>query len=185
MDSGSSSYLRFLRGEDGGLEEIIIEYKDGLIFYLNSLVCDLSLAEELAEDTFVLLCTKKPKDKQKGSFKTWLYTIGRNVAISHFRRAAKKETLPIEDYAFMADDGEDVYRAYLKEEQKIKLHKALSTLKLEHRQVIWLLYFENLSYKEIAAILNKSVHATEMLASRARQSLRSELEKEGFVYENQ
>ena len=65
MDRGSSSYLRFLNGDDSGMEEIITEYKDGLIFYLNSLVGDLWLAEELAEDTFVLLCTKKPKDKQK------------------------------------------------------------------------------------------------------------------------
>ena len=81
MDNGASSYRRFLEGDDSGLVEIIRDYKDGLIFYLNSLVNNLHIAEELAEDTFVRLGTKKPRDKRKSSFKTWLYTIGRNLVL--------------------------------------------------------------------------------------------------------
>ena len=184
MDRGSSSYLRFLNGDDSGMEEIITEYKDGLIFYLNSLVGDLWLAEELAEDTFVLLCTKKPKDKQKSSFKTWLYTIGRNVAISNFRRSVKNRTESIETCNDIADSSEDIYRSYLREEQKIKLHLALEKLNPEYRQVLWLIYFEGFSHKDIAAVMNKTSRSTEMLATRARRALRSELEKEGFIYED-
>ena len=82
MDNGACSYRRFRDdGDESGLVEIIRDYKDGLIFYLNSFVGNIHIAEELAEDTFVFLGTKKPRDKGKGSFKTWLYTIGRNVAI--------------------------------------------------------------------------------------------------------
>lgn len=70
-DNGASSYRRFRDdGDESGLVEIIRDYKDGLIFYLNSFVGNIYTAEELAEDTFVLLGTKKPKDKGKGSFKT-------------------------------------------------------------------------------------------------------------------
>ena len=184
MDRGSSSYLRFLKGDDSGMEELITEYKDGLIFYLNSLVSDLWLAEELAEETFVLLCTKKPRDKQKSSFKTWLYTIGRNITISHFRRSVKRFAVSIEECDRVADTDEDVYRSYLKEERKLRLHKALERLRPDYRQVLWLIYFEDFSFKDIAAVMNKSVHSTEMLATRARQALRSELEREGFIYEN-
>ena len=87
MDNGACSYRRFREdGDESGLEEIIIEYRDGLIFYLNSFVKNILIAEELAEDTFVLLVTKKPKDKGLGSFKTWLYTIGRNIAINYLKR---------------------------------------------------------------------------------------------------
>lgn len=63
MDHGASCYRRFcIQGDESGLVEIIRDYKDGLIFYLNTFVCNIHTAEDLAEDTFVLLFTKKPKD---------------------------------------------------------------------------------------------------------------------------
>ncbi len=49
MDRGSELYSRFLAGDDAGLEQLITEYKDGLILYLHTLVGDLALAEELTE----------------------------------------------------------------------------------------------------------------------------------------
>ena len=59
----------------------------------------------------------------------------------------------------------------------------MKKLKTEYHEVIWLVYFEGMSIKETAAIMKKSVHNIETLVYRARKSLRSELEKEGFVYE--
>ena len=56
-------------------------------------------------------------------------------------------------------------------------------LKSEHRQVLWLTYFEQLSNKETAMVMKKSVHSIENLLSRARKSLKFELEKENFDYE--
>lgn len=74
----ATAVSRFLdEGDENGLVEIIRDYKDGLIFYLNSFVGNIHLAEELAEDTFVMLGTKKPYDKGTGTFRTWLYTVGR------------------------------------------------------------------------------------------------------------
>ena len=100
MDNGASSYRRFRdNGDESGLVEIIRDYKDGLILYLTSIVGNVQTAEELAEDTFVLLGTKKPRDKGKGSFKTWLYTIGRNVAIDHLRKHSKHIEVSIENQA--------------------------------------------------------------------------------------
>jgi len=46
------------------------------------------------------------------------------------------------------------------------------------------MYFEQISQKEIAAIMKKSVHSIETLSYRAKKSLKIQLEKEGFVYEN-
>ncbi len=98
MDNGASSYRRFRdEGDENGLAEIIKNYKDGLILYLNSFVGNIQVAEELAEDTFVLLGTKKPKDKGKGSFKTWLYTIGRNIAIDYLRKNSKRKEISFDE----------------------------------------------------------------------------------------
>ena len=54
----------------------------------------------------------------------------------------------------------------------------------EYQQVLWLIYFEELSNKEAAKIMKKSVRSVESLLYRARKSLKSQLEMEGFDYEN-
>ena len=184
MDRGSNNYRRFLDGDDTGMEEIIRDYRDGLIFYLNKVVGSIEIAEDLAEDTFVLLCIKKPKDKQKSSFKTWLYAIGRNIAIDYLRRFAKQNVLPLDRYYDAPCDQESPEEEYIRDSKKIVVNKALMRLKPEYRQVLWLFYFENMRYKEISKIMNKSEHATQMIASRAREALKIELLKEGFTDED-
>ena len=184
MDNGASSYRRFRdEGNESGLIEIIRDYKDGLILYLNSFVGNIQTAEELAEDTFVLLGIKKPKDKGKGSFKTWLYTIGRNVAIDYLRRNSKRNEISINDYLEIVSEEQNLELAYIKEERKITVHHAMVKLKSEYRQILWLIYFEEFSNKEAAAVMKKSVHNIETLIYRARKALKSQLEMEGFVYE--
>ena len=184
MDNGASSYRRFRDdGDESGLVEIIKEYRDGLVFYLNSIVGNIHTAEELAEDTFVLLGTKKPKDKGKGSFKTWLYTIGRNTALNDLKRKARTTQISVDDCPEIISEEDDLEKTYIREEQKIIVHRALRKLKPEYRQILWLIYFEDFSNKEAAAVMKKSVHNVETLVYRARKSLKSQLEMEGFVYE--
>ena len=182
MDNGAGSYRRFLEGDEAGLVEIIRDYKDGLIFYLNSFVGDLHIAEELAEDTFVKLGVRKPKDRGKSSFKTWLYAIGRHVAIDYLRRV-RRNTVPLDACSDLPDESSPE-TAYLQEERKRLLHRAMRRLRPEYRQVLWLMYFEQFSHREIAAVLGKRVHAVETLAYRARRALKTELDKEDFVYED-
>ena len=182
MDNGASSYRRFRDGGDeSGLTEIIRQYRDGLIFYLYSIVADLTVAEELAEDVFVLLGTKKPKDNGKSSFKTWLYTIGRNKALNYLKKRKRHIEVSLDDCPEIADDS--FLTMHILEERKQHLHQAMQKLKAEYRQILWLIYFENLCLKDAAAILKKSVHNTETLVYRARKSLKLQLEKEGFIYE--
>lgn len=185
MDSGSLNYERFLKGEKEGLVEIIREYKDGLIFYLNSVVKDVSVSEELAEETFVRLAVKRPKDKKIACFKTLLYTVGRNIAIDYYRKNKKKieKERSIEEVGEVQSEVEDPLVQYIKNEEKMLLHRAVRQLKIEYRMVLWLIYFEGLSHKEVAEVMKRSVHAVETLVYRARLKLKEELEKEGYVYE--
>ena len=89
MDNGASSYRRFLEGDDFGIEELVRDYKDGLVLYLNSILNDFSAAEDCVQDTFIRLVTKKPAFRGYSTFKTWLYKIGRNMALYYLRKNKK------------------------------------------------------------------------------------------------
>ena len=180
MDHGADSYRRFLEGDDGGCVEIIRDYKDGLILYLNSFVSNLHTAEELAEDTFVKLVIRKPKYSGKSSFKTWLYAIGRNVAIDSMRRLGKTASVTEEELMRLGREEKSLEQSYIQEERKRMLHNALKKLKSEYRQVLWLVYFEGFRHKEAAAVMHRSVHSIETLTYRARQALKTKLIQEGF-----
>ena len=183
MDNGAGSYRRFLDGDDQGMVEIIRDYKDGLTLYLNGFVHNIFAAEELMEETFFKLATKKPRFSGTASFKTWLYTIGRNRALDYLRRRKKLSDAPLEDYAQCLVEEESVETAYLRQEQKIALHRAMRELRSEYRQVLYLVYFEGFSNGDAATALGKSKHQTENLLYRAKAALRAELGKVGFVYE--
>ena len=183
MDNGASNYRRFLNGDDEGLTLLIKEYKDGLILYVNGYVNDLYVAEEIMEETFFKLVVKKPKFNAKSSFKTWLYTIGRNVAIDFLRRNSKSSMSSIEDVEKYISDTTDLENQYIKNERKILVHKVLRNLKPEYYQVLWLCFFEEFSNAEAAQIMGKSKRQIENLVYRAKQSLKLLLEKEGIRYE--
>lgn len=185
MDKGFEYYNRFLDGDEQALEELIRDYKDGLIFYLNSFTCNIHTAEELAEETFVKLFTRKPPfkaDKNGSSFKTWLYTIGRNTAFDYLRSIRRRRQVSEEEYVQLAAEEDSLEHSYIREEQRITLHKAMAKLKPQYRQILWLVYFEELSHKEAARIMKKPVGSIKTLVFRARQELKGQLEKEGFDY---
>ena len=182
MDNGASSYRRFLDGDDFGMVELVRDYKDGLLLYLNSYINSLSIAEDCVQDTFIKLAIKKPKFRGDSSFKTWLYTIGRNTALSYLRKASRHGDISIDECEDPASEI-DLEWEYLREEQKIILHKTLRRLKTEYRQVLYLAYFEDFSNTETAKIMRKTKKQVENLLYNARKTLKSELEKEGFHYE--
>lgn len=183
MGNGNVNYCRFLNGDDEGLTLIIKDYKDGLILYLNSFVKNIYIAEELMEEVFFKIAVKKPKFSGRSTFKTWLYTIGRNVALDYLRRNSKNIAVSAENFENYIKDEENLESQYIKGERKILLHKALQDLKSDYRQVLWLVYFEGFSLDETAGVMNKSKKQVENLVFRARQSLKSKLDKEGFEYE--
>lgn len=183
MDNGASCYRRFLDGDDEGIVEMIRDYKDGLTLYLNGFTRNISAAEELMEETFVKLATRKPRFKGRSSFKTWLYAIGRNVAMDYLRHGARLSSMPTQELEKLAGEEESLEKSYLRTERRILLHQALDRLKPEYRQVLYLVYLEGFGNAEAAAVMGKSRRQIENLVYRAKQSLKSELEKEGFVYE--
>ena len=184
MDNGASSYRRFREENDElGLVEIINGYKDGLIFFVNSIVGDIYAAEDIAIDVFALLGVKKPRFDGKNSFKTWLYAIAKNRAFDHLRKASRFKESPLDEYRELKGEEGDFVSLFIKDERNRALYRAIAKLKPEHRPILHLIYFEGYGHKEASAVIGKSVHATEALASRARKALKQQLIKEDFEYE--
>ena len=183
MDTGAEEYLRYLSGDDGGMAELIKIYKNGLILYLNGFTGDMDAAEELMEDTFVRLAVKKPKFGGKSSFKTWLYAIARNMALDRLRKNKRQPVTDTELPEDMADSGAEPELSYIKRERDRAVQDALSRLNPDYGSVLYLSYFEGFSNEEIRTVMNKSGRQVENLLYRAKRALKTQLEKEGFVYE--
>ena len=180
---GYESYRRYISGDDTGLAEIVAEYKDGLILYLRSFVSDINIAEDLAEDTFFRIMVKKPNFSGKSSFKAWLYAIGRNVAVDYVRHNSKEICTSSEDMEAYSASVADIEHAYIREEQQEIIVRTLKKLSLEYRQILWLVFFEGMTNREAGVAMKKNDRQIRNLLYRAKQSLKKELEKEGFMYE--
>lgn len=182
MDSGADNYRRFLDGDKNGLAEIIREYRDGLILFVNGYANNICVAEEIVEEVFIKLVFKKPKFSGKSSFKTWLYSIGRFTALDILRHNARRNALPIDDFYDISDE-ESLEINYIKEEQRIMLHKAVKKLNPDYCQVLYLIFFEGFDNAGAAKIMKKTNRQIENLIYCAKKALKSELDREGFIYE--
>lgn len=181
MDS-EEYYRCFLDGDDEGLVRLIERFKEPLTLYLCSITGNVFSAEELMEETFFRLASRKPRFSGRSSFKTWLYAIARNLAVDQLRREAKRPTVPL-DEALASAELAGVEEQYLKSEEKIAVHRALGRVSPEYRQALWLSYFEELPNGEIARVTGRSKRQVENLLYRAKHALKAELEKEGVGIE--
>ena len=183
MEQGAENYRRFLDGDDTGLRALIEQFSDGLILYLNTYTHDLTVAEEVMEDVFVKLAVRQPRYTGKASFKTWLYTIARHQAVDTLRRQARRHTVPLETHGDLSDEALLDQRMFIAE-SKAQLHRALQSLPDSYRQILWLIYFEDMTAAEAGKVMGKNTRAAQSLLFRARQALKTQLEKDGFVYED-
>lgn len=71
----------------------------------------------------------------------------------------------------------------LRDERNRHLYQALDALNTEYRQVLFLLYFEQMSVEESAAVMKKNAKQIYNLSHRGREALRKQLERMGFEYE--
>ena len=81
-------------------------------------------------------------------------------------------------------DRKTLENTVLRNYQHAQLHNAMQTMHNDYRDVLHLVYFEDMSYVEVSAVLGKSSKQIKNLVYRAKQALRLALEKENFVYEN-
>lgn len=202
MDDGASSYRRFHNGDREAFVEIVDLYRENLIFFLYRFVGDMEAAEDLAEDVFVELLLHPGRFRFQCSLKTWLFSIGRNKAVSYIRKQSKVTCVePGKAGRLMEGRGwdasfnpnyvsgqqmqETLEETVLRGEEKQALSRAMEQITRDYRTAIHLVYFEELTYEEAGRVMKKSRKQIENLIYRGKQALRKILEEEGIGIEEQ
>ena len=178
MDSGASSYRRYLDGDESAFDKIMEEYFDRLIFFINRYVHDIAASEDIAIDTFSDLIVHRNRYNFKVSFKTYLFMIGRSRALNYIKRRKKIVYVSQEEAERELVENSEPIDGILADEQKRILHKAIDSLPRDIRAAIHLVYFEQLSYEEAARITKKTKKQVDNLLYRAKGRLRIALGKE-------
>lgn len=195
MHEDELNYIKFMDGDIEGFENLVLTYKNNLIFFITKYVKDLYIAEDIAQDTFVEIYIHKERYRTQNNFKTYLFTIGRNKAIDYIRKYGNELTSNLineenfingihSSYHTMSTlAGSELAIEFIKKEEASLIHNTINRLKDEYRVVIHLIDFEQLTYKEAAKIMKKTVPQIKILIYRARKALGKVLQKEGYSYE--
>lgn len=177
MKNDVRSYHRFNYDDEVELTKIVELYGDNLVLFINSYVKIITIAEDLMEDTFMELIIHKHAFRGDSSLKTYLFKIARNKALNYLKK--NKNIYEIPDNL---EDEKQLEDQILKNETNKFINKALKQIKEDYATVIYLIYFENLSYDEVGKIMRKSNKQVKNLAYRARNSLKEVLREAGLEY---
>ena len=179
MDNGASSYRRFLDGDESAFDNIINEYKDNLIFFIERYVHDISAAEDIAIDVFSDLLVYRSRYNFKVKLKTYLFMIGRSKALNYIKHRDKFRMIEYEDAESELVYRENVEDIVLADETKRIVNEAIEKIPEDMREVIHLVFFEGLSYEEAAKVMKKNKKQIDNLLYRAKKELRTIIGKEG------
>ena len=134
-------------------------------------------AEDLTQQTFVSAWQKLHLFRSDARFVTWIYTIARNLTVSHYRKHGRVTHCELEAAASsMVDHATPAQTVSETEEYAILWRVARKTLKPEAFDVLWMKYREQLSIAEIADIMDRSETSVKVMLHRARKNLGSALE---------
>jgi len=134
-------------------------------------------AEDLTAQAFLQAWEAIERYQIRGApFVSWLMRIAHNLGVSHLRSRKPSSELP-EGLIDHSRDGnpEDVLQRELESE---RVREAILRLRDEHRQVIILRFVQDLDYREVAAIVGKSVPAVRVIQHRALHALRKQMERD-------
>ena len=153
-----------------------LEHTDGLFTYAMALTRNSSEAEDLVQETYVRAIEAMGRLREHSNVKAWLYTILRNIRLNQVRqRAASPKLVELDAYENAADlaidSGRDPHALYVNKLEKQRVRVALHQLCEEFREVIMLREYADLSYQEIATLLNCPLGTVMSRLARARCKL--------------
>ncbi len=176
-------------------EEVLLvlvkRHAEGLALFINGFVHDMNTAQELALDAFAEVAAGPTFFSARSSFKTWLFSVGRNLALKYLRKSRFSILSPAPETISLDDIDEDLMAGQaappemelLKSERNRMLYTGLSKINEDYRLVLILLYFEEMTHEEAASVMGRNKKQIYNLAERGRNALKEELLKMGFEYE--
>jgi RNA polymerase sigma-70 factor (ECF subfamily) len=184
-DPDAALMLRVKRGDRAAFVALVEKYKQPLHNFIHRTLRDETEAEDLAQNVFLQVYKSRDRYERTAKFSTWLFTIARNLCLNEIRRRSRH---PAESLEETHNENEDQpQRQY--EDKKVllatenvlhgelaaKIEEALAELPENQRTAILLCRQDELSYEEIAKILDCSLSATKSLIHRGRETLKEKL----------
>ncbi len=154
-------------------DQVYTDYAERIYRFIYYRTHHKETAEDLAQVTFMKALDKwEQYNTEKGPIGAWLYQIARNVVVDHYR--SFKPTGDIEDVFDLSSD-EDFVSDLKNDENAERVRKALAGLKAPQRDLILMRVWDELSFKEIAALLGKTEASLKMTFYRSLTDLRDQL----------
>ena len=172
-------YNEYLNGEKEAFELLYNKYKDKITYFIYNIVKDYQKSEDIAQDVFIYVLQNKLKEGY--SFKHYIYMVAKSRAINYINTENRRNEISSE-YLLKEEQQtyQDVSDIITKNETRKELMEAINMLDIKYRNAIYLNKVENLSYKEIADILEETVSNVKNLIHRGKNQLRLILLKKGL-----
>src|SRR5262249_49318281 len=161
--------VEFCRGSREAFSELFARYKQPLFAFFRRRLADPAQAEELTQETFLALLRNASRYEPRALFRTYLYAIGLKILRAHRRKAAFRAML-VGSQIGMRKTFEPTQAT------ELLLRQAVRKLDARDREILLLREFEQLSYGEIAQVLELPVNTVRSRLFRARMALRDLLQ---------
>ena len=153
-----------------------VEFFRKLFNYGKKFTVHISYIEDAIQEVFLDLWTNKHKLKQINSVNSYLFSSFRYILLKRLKfenRIVSSETLDAEP-EFSAEH--ELISNEIDREMRARLNNALDTLTPRQREAIFLRIYQNLSYDELAVVLNISVKATYKIMARSLTALKDQMQ---------
>lgn len=172
-------------GDLEAFEQLVMMYQKQIYNLGYRMMGNEEDASDMTQEAFLKAFKSIKKFNLKSSFGTWLYRIAVNLCIDELRKRKRVRLYPIahndnaEDRGqqVVADCGDLPEEVIEKNEVRVKVHRAINRLPEHHRTMIVLKDIQGRSYQEIADMLGINMGTVKSRISRARASLKEELDK--------
>lgn len=184
-DVDAALMLRVKQGDSAAFAQLVDRYKQPILNLAFRMLRDLTEAEDLAQNVFVQVFKSAHRYEVSSKFSTWLFTIARNLCLNEIRRRSRHpagsldaphpeyEDEPLHQVEDKKTAGAPEQLLHGELEQKIE--EALADLPENQRVAVLLCRQDELSYEDIARVLNCSLSATKSLIHRGRETLKQKL----------
>ena len=179
-DTGEELFRRYLDGDSGAFEELVALYANEMSSFIYGIVHDRHEAKHLTIEAFARLAAAGARFAGRSTLKTYLFAIARRLALRYMKMRRRAQHVSFEEIAdTMVDAAPLPESQYEKEYDARRLRQAMRCLSDDHRTVLMLLYFEDMSYREAGGVMSKTERQIEGLARRAKLALKKMLQDGG------
>ena len=170
--SDNELIVQSLSGDTSAFGVLILRYRRMVIGIAYRVCGDATLAEDVAQETFIRVWDRLPTYRPKGNFRGWIGRIASNLTIDALRR--QKPTVDIEKMVLEAP-SERPEAAALRSERAAAVKAAIARLPEQTRAALVLREYEGFSYREIADGLSIPLGTVKSRLNDARRRLKVEL----------